>query len=69
MPDILNSGTRLRKLLSEGQPVPDHFGRPEVLEILREYYAGLSEADRPVIRLQQASTQPDALQAQEHRRG
>ena len=66
---VILSGTRLRKLLSEGQPVPDHFGRPEVLEILREYYAGLSEADRPVIRLQQASTQPDALQAQEHRRG
>ena len=66
---VILSGTRLRKLLSEGQPVPDHFGRPEVLEILREYYAGLSEADRPVIRLQQASTQPDALQAQERRRG
>lgn len=57
---VILSGTRLRKLLSEGQPVPDHFGRPEVLEILRGYYAGLSDAERPVIRLQQASTQPGA---------
>lgn len=55
---VILSGTRLRKLLSERQPVPDHFGRPEVLDILREYYAGLSDAERPVIRLQQASTQP-----------
>lgn len=55
---VILSGTRLRKLLSENQPVPDHFGRPEVLAILREYYAGLNEADRPVIRLQQASIQP-----------
>jgi len=37
------SGTALRKALSEGQPVPDEFSRPEVLEILREYYAGLEE--------------------------
>ena len=42
--DRLNlSGTRLRKMLSEGEEVPDHFSRPEVLEILKEYYAGLSE--------------------------
>jgi sulfate adenylyltransferase len=35
------SGTQLRKWLSEGGPVPAQFSRPEVLEILREYYAGL----------------------------
>ena len=35
------SGTQLRKWLSEGHPVPAEFSRPEVLEILREYYAGL----------------------------
>jgi sulfate adenylyltransferase len=33
------SGTQLRKWLSEGSNVPAEFSRPEVLEILREYYA------------------------------
>jgi sulfate adenylyltransferase len=33
------SGTQLRKWLSEGSDVPPEFSRPEVLEILREYYA------------------------------
>jgi len=33
------SGTQLRKWLSEGSPVPTEFSRPEVLEVLREYYA------------------------------
>ena len=33
------SGTQLRKWLSEGQPVPLEFSRPEVLEVLREHYA------------------------------
>jgi sulfate adenylyltransferase len=37
------SGTMLRKLLSEGGEVPDHFSRPEVLSILREYYSSLEE--------------------------
>lgn len=37
------SGTKLRKMLSEGEEVPDHFSRPEVLEILRAYYQGLTE--------------------------
>ena len=42
--DRLNlSGTRLRKMLSEGEEVPDHYSRPEVLEILKQYYAGLSD--------------------------
>jgi sulfate adenylyltransferase len=40
---VMLSGTMLRKGLSEGTPIPDHFGRDEVLEILREYYAGLTE--------------------------
>jgi len=29
--------------LSDGAPIPDHFGRDEVLVILREYYEGLTE--------------------------
>ena len=40
---VLLSGTLLRKGLSEGTEIPDHFGREEVLDILREYYAGLTE--------------------------
>jgi len=40
---LLVSGTKLRKWLSEGSDVPAEFSRPEVLEILREYYAGLEE--------------------------
>ncbi len=42
---LLLSGTKLRKMLSEGEEVPDKFSRPEVLAILREYYEGLSEED------------------------
>jgi sulfate adenylyltransferase len=33
----------LRKMLSEGKPVPKEFSKPEVVQILREYYAGLDE--------------------------
>jgi hypothetical protein len=35
------SGTQQRAMLAEGAPVPREFGRPEVIDILREYYAGL----------------------------
>jgi sulfate adenylyltransferase len=37
------SGTALRKALSEGGEVPAEFSRPEVLKILRDYYAHLEE--------------------------
>jgi sulfate adenylyltransferase len=40
---VILSGTKLRKMLSEGDAVPDHFGRDEVLAILRKYYEGLTE--------------------------
>ncbi|MFY9941025.1 MAG: sulfate adenylyltransferase [Desulfobacterales bacterium] len=40
---VLLSGTMLRKLLSEGGELPDHFGRDEVVQILRNYYEGLTE--------------------------
>ncbi len=35
------SGTQLRKSLSEGSDIPPEFSRPEVLAILRKYYASL----------------------------
>ncbi|MFH1981231.1 MAG: sulfate adenylyltransferase [Pseudomonadota bacterium] len=38
---VLLSGTMLRKMLSEDMELPDHFGRDEVVVILREYYKGL----------------------------
>ena len=37
------SGTALRNALANGDDVPDTFSRPEVLEILRAYYQGLSQ--------------------------
>ncbi|WP_298834285.1 sulfate adenylyltransferase [uncultured Piscinibacter sp.] len=36
------SGTQLRKWLSEGHDVPPEFSRPEVLDVLRTYYASQS---------------------------
>jgi sulfate adenylyltransferase len=40
------SGTQLRKWLSEGTAVPPEFSRPEVLEILRAYYAELKDREK-----------------------
>jgi sulfate adenylyltransferase len=48
---LLLSGTKLRKALSEGTEVPDHFSRPEVLEILREYYGGLKDDEKVEVKL------------------
>jgi sulfate adenylyltransferase len=48
---LLVSGTKLRKWLSEGDEVPAEFSRPEVLKILREYYATIDAADRVEVKL------------------
>jgi sulfate adenylyltransferase len=45
------SGTKLRKWLSEGDAVSAEFSRPEVLEILRKYYAAIDEKDRVEVKL------------------
>jgi len=50
------SGTALRKGLSEGADIPPEFSRPEVLEILREYYAGLSDEENVEVKLHDAAT-------------
>jgi sulfate adenylyltransferase len=54
---VLLSGTMLRKMLSEGGDLPDHFGRDEVIVILREYYEGLTE--KVEIKLHGAATGDD----------
>lgn len=48
---VLVSGTKLRKLLSEGGEVPDNFSRPEVLDVLRHYYSGLADEDNVEVTL------------------
>ncbi|HNJ86504.1 MAG TPA: sulfate adenylyltransferase, partial [Agitococcus sp.] len=45
------SGTKLRKALSEDEEVPDNFSRPEVLDVLRAYYAGIAKEDRAKVEL------------------
>ena len=48
---LLLSGTKLRKMLSEGSEVPAEFSRPEVLEVLRAYYAGLDASQKVEVKL------------------
>jgi len=40
---LLLSGTLLRKLMSEGKPVPKEFSKPEVIAVLKDYYDNLDE--------------------------
>ena len=51
---VILSGTKLRKALSEGAEVPDHFGRDEVLVLLRQYYEGLTE--KVEVKMQKAAS-------------
>lgn len=48
---VLVSGSKLRKLLSEGGDVPDNFSRPEVLQILRDYYGSLKDDEKVEVKL------------------
>jgi sulfate adenylyltransferase len=48
---LLLSGTKLRKMLSEDSDVPAEFSRPEVLEVLRAYYAGLADDEKVEVKL------------------
>ncbi|MBW2028661.1 MAG: sulfate adenylyltransferase [Deltaproteobacteria bacterium] len=51
---LLLSGTMVRKTLSEGGDLPAEFSRPEVVEILKEYYQNLE--DKVEIKLHGAAT-------------
>ncbi len=48
---LLLSGSKLRKMLSEGDDVPAEFSRPEVLRILRDYYGSIKEEDKVEVKL------------------
>ncbi len=48
---MLLSGTKLRKALSEGEEVSEKFSRPEVLAILRKYYASLKDDEKVEIKM------------------
>ena len=49
-----------RTRLSEGQEIPDEFSRPEVLKILRGYYASIAEGDKVEVELHSKATGDDA---------
>jgi sulfate adenylyltransferase len=51
---LLLSGTMLRKMLSENKMVPAEFSKPEVVALLREFYASLEE--RVEVKLHGAAT-------------
>ena len=53
---VIVSGTMVRKLLSEGKKLPDHFGRSEALDILGDYYKHLDASKRVTIKLQKFAT-------------
>jgi sulfate adenylyltransferase len=54
---LLLSGTMLRKLMSEGKPVPKEFSKPEVIAILKDYYDNLEE--KVEIKMHRAATGQD----------
>lgn len=48
---LLLSGSKLRKMLSDGDEVPKEFSRPQVLDILREHYASLRDEEKVEVEL------------------
>ncbi|HTZ97127.1 MAG TPA: sulfate adenylyltransferase [Terriglobales bacterium] len=60
---LLLSGTLLRKLISEGKPVPAEFSKPEVIAILKQYYDTLREEEKVEVTLHGAAT-GEALRGQ-----
>ena len=48
---VLVSGTKVRKALSEDGDIDANFSRPEVLEVLKRYYASIAEEDKVKVTL------------------
>ena len=48
---VLVSGTKVRKALSEDGDIDENFSRPEVLEVLKRYYATIAEEDKVEVTL------------------
>lgn len=48
---VLVSGTKVRKALSEDGDIDPNFSRPEVLAVLKRYYASLDAADKVEVKL------------------
>lgn len=48
---VLVSGTKVRKALSEDGEIDPNFSRPEVLAVLKRYYASLDAADKVEVKL------------------
>jgi sulfate adenylyltransferase len=53
---LLLSGSLLRKLMSEGKPVPAEFSKPEVIAVLKQYYDTLQEEEKVEVKLHGAAT-------------
>jgi sulfate adenylyltransferase len=53
---LVISGTGLRQMLANGLEIDPHFSRPEVLEILRDYYQGLERKETEEVGLHARAT-------------